>query len=119
MAPHRLTLAVNTPVIVLRNLNPEAGLCNGTHLLITSLHDNHIIGTALNGSHVGRLHAIPRVGMDSADIRLPFTMRRIQFYVRVAYAMTVSKSRKAKQHCVKWAYISRTPSSPTVSCTWH
>ncbi|XP_022041881.1 ATP-dependent DNA helicase pif1-like [Helianthus annuus] len=34
---HCLQLKVNAPVILLRNLNPAAGLCNGTRLIVTQL----------------------------------------------------------------------------------
>jgi hypothetical protein len=33
----RLVLKVGMPVILMRNLNPGMGLCNGTRLLITRL----------------------------------------------------------------------------------
>ncbi|SCV73763.1 BQ2448_6193 [Microbotryum intermedium] len=33
--PHLLKIKVGTPVILLRNVDPEAGLCNGTRLLIS------------------------------------------------------------------------------------
>lgn len=32
LPPYRLTLKENFPVILLRNLNPSEGLCNGTRL---------------------------------------------------------------------------------------
>ncbi|KAK3802325.1 hypothetical protein RRG08_018426 [Elysia crispata] len=34
LLPHQLKLKVNTPVILLQNLNPSQGLLNGTRLLI-------------------------------------------------------------------------------------
>ncbi|XP_076940101.1 uncharacterized protein LOC143609146 [Bidens hawaiensis] len=37
MPQHRLQHKVNTPVILLRNVNLGAGLCNGTRLIVTQL----------------------------------------------------------------------------------
>lgn len=33
LQPHRLRLKVGQPVILIRNLNPREGLCNGTRLI--------------------------------------------------------------------------------------
>ncbi|TVU21884.1 hypothetical protein EJB05_31555, partial [Eragrostis curvula] len=40
--PHKLVLKVGAPVMLLRNLNQSAGLCNGTRLIITQLGDRVI-----------------------------------------------------------------------------
>lgn len=41
-SPHKLNLKINTPIIVLHNLNSSLGFCNGTRLIITYL-ENHVI----------------------------------------------------------------------------
>ena len=35
--PHRLVLKVGVPIILLRNLSPVEGLCNGTRLIVRGL----------------------------------------------------------------------------------
>ncbi|XP_021971489.1 uncharacterized protein LOC110866655 [Helianthus annuus] len=35
--PHQLDLKINTPVMLIRNINQTLGLCNGTRLLISQL----------------------------------------------------------------------------------
>ena len=35
--PHRLVLKVGAPIILLRNLSPAEGLCNGTRLIVRGL----------------------------------------------------------------------------------
>ncbi|GBM93423.1 hypothetical protein AVEN_268463-1 [Araneus ventricosus] len=42
MPLHALMLKKGVIVMLLRNLNPKQGLCNGTRLLITCLHENFI-----------------------------------------------------------------------------
>jgi ATP-dependent DNA helicase PIF1 len=36
---HRIILKVGVPIMLLRNLNQSAGLCNGTRLMVTNLAD--------------------------------------------------------------------------------
>jgi len=45
--PHELRLKLGAPVMLLRNINPAAGLCNGTHLKITRLLNYVIVGVFL------------------------------------------------------------------------
>lgn len=37
MPSHSVRLKVNAPIMMLRNLNPRAGLTNGTRLIVTKL----------------------------------------------------------------------------------
>ena len=43
MPPHTLELKTGIIIMLLRNLNPIKGLCNGTRLVIGSLHQNFIM----------------------------------------------------------------------------
>ncbi|CAN1174084.1 ATP-dependent DNA helicase PIF1 [Linum perenne] len=65
------TLATNSIVMLLRNLNPSAGLCNGTRILLTHLGDHTLRGLIIGGSHEGR-----------------------QYPLRFCYAMTINKSQR-------------------------
>ncbi|CAG8485097.1 9557_t:CDS:2 [Scutellospora calospora] len=51
MSPSKLTLKVGCPVILLRNLAPHQGLCNGSHLVVTKLEDHVIEARILCGDH--------------------------------------------------------------------
>jgi ATP-dependent DNA helicase PIF1 len=42
LPPHILELKVGLPIILTRNINPAAGLCNGTRLTIKSIHSRVI-----------------------------------------------------------------------------
>lgn len=92
LPPAQLQLKVGVPVMLLRNLRPRQGLCNGTRLLITALHRHLIEARILTGSWAGRRCVIPRVQLSSNDGDLHFTLTRRQFPVRLCFAMTVNKS---------------------------
>lgn len=87
--PHMLQLKVGVPIILLRNLNPPR-LCNGTRLAIKKLLNNIIEATILTGKYKGEVVLIPRIPIMPAD--MPFSFKRIQFPVRLAFAMTINKS---------------------------
>jgi len=78
--------------MLLRNLNTNAGLCNGTRMKVTKLMNNYFIGEVFTGKAMGKTFYIPRINMDPSDTGLPFILRRRQFPVRVSYAMTINKS---------------------------
>nr|XP_043619665.1 uncharacterized protein LOC122591462 [Erigeron canadensis] len=59
LPPHRLELKVNTPVMLLRNVNQTEGLCNGTRLLITQLLPRVIEAQIMTGTTIGHRVYIP------------------------------------------------------------
>ncbi|GLU17463.1 hypothetical protein SLE2022_338290 [Rubroshorea leprosula] len=89
---HELRLKVGAPIMLMRNLKQNAGLCNGTRLIITRLATKVIEAVILTGSHVGNLVNIPRISLKPENVTLPFVLKRRQFPVRVCYAMTINKS---------------------------
>jgi len=89
---HRLVLKKGVVVMLLRNLNQNMGLCNGTRLLITDLGQRLLQCVVLTGSNVGESVFIPRTALNTTDVKWPFTLQRRQFPVRVCYAMTINKS---------------------------
>lgn len=89
---HSLCLKVGVPVMLLRNLNQKNGLCNGTRLVITRLGNRVIEAEILTGTHVGDSVLIPRIMLSPNDSKLPFTLRRRQFPIKICYAMTINKS---------------------------
>ncbi|CAN1781511.1 ATP-dependent DNA helicase PIF1 [Linum perenne] len=73
---HKLELKQFTVVMLLRNINPSAGMCNGTRILLTDLGEYVISGLIVSGTLEGTTVAIPRR----------------QFPIRICYAMTINKS---------------------------
>jgi ATP-dependent DNA helicase PIF1 len=90
---HVLKLKVGCTILLLRNLDPGAGLCNGTRLLVTRLQPNAIHGRILGGDFHGNKAYIMRVGLDTPkSTGLPFILRRRQMPVRVGLALSINKS---------------------------
>ncbi|KAL6620651.1 hypothetical protein ACP70R_035790 [Stipagrostis hirtigluma subsp. patula] len=89
---HHLQLKVGVPIMLLRNLDPTKGLCNGTRLIITQLTHRIIEAQIITGKARGTLAYIPRIVAVSTDPKWPFKIKRRQFPVRVSYAMTINKS---------------------------
>jgi ATP-dependent DNA helicase PIF1 len=93
LPPHELKLKINCPVILLHNLDPNNGLCNGTRLMVRALQDNAIDAEIVAGQHARKRVFIPRLPLSpSNDISLPFKFKRKQFPVRLSFAMTINKS---------------------------
>ena len=89
---HQLALKVGTPVMLLRNISPSMGLCNGTRLIITQLSSKVIQAQIITGSNIGNQVFIPRIIFPINEIRCPFTIKRRQFPLKPCYAMTINKS---------------------------
>ena len=88
--PHKLVLRVGCPIMLLRNLT--GGLANGTRLIVTRLGDRVIEARVATGPSKDEVVCIPRLGITPSDSTMPFTLRRLQFPVRPAFAMTINKS---------------------------
>ncbi|CAI0396748.1 unnamed protein product [Linum tenue] len=89
---HQIDLKVFAPIMLLRNLNPSIGLCNGTRLMVLYLGHYVIKGMIMGGTFNGKTVAIPRIVLSVNDYRWPFVLKRRQFPVRLCYAMTINKS---------------------------
>ncbi|PIA60703.1 hypothetical protein AQUCO_00300307v1, partial [Aquilegia coerulea] len=89
---HLLELKVGIPVMLVRNINPSRGLCNGTRLVVTSLEPTLIRATIITGSKIGTPATIHRIVASSNPTKWPFILRRRQFPLKVCFAMTINKS---------------------------
>ena len=90
---HRLFLKNGMPLMLLRNLNPKMGLCNGTRLIFHQVHSNNLLECSIAGGEFNnRKVLIPRITLKPKDKEFAFEWSRRQFPVRVCFAMTINKS---------------------------
>ena len=93
---HELRLKPRMPLMLLRNVSPPDGLCNGTRLIF-----HRVVGSGgrrlleceiASGSkaHIGDIVYLPRLTLDSDDDAFPFKWSRRQFPVRRARALPVA-----------------------------
>lgn len=89
---HEIEVKEGVPIMLLRNLNPKKGLCNGTRLIVTRCYPFLIEGLIITGNRIGKKVYIPRINMTPSDKTIPFKLTRKQFPIAVCYAMTINKS---------------------------
>jgi ATP-dependent DNA helicase PIF1 len=88
-----LKLKINCPIILLRNIDPANGLCNGTRLVVRGFQRNVIDAEIVLGQHAGKRIFLPRIPLcPSDDEMFPFQFKRKQFPIRLSFAMTVNKA---------------------------
>ena len=54
LPPHKLTIKIGSPLILLRNINLKQGLCNGTRLVLKQIFKRVLKVEIMNGSHAGK-----------------------------------------------------------------
>jgi hypothetical protein len=91
MPPHILRLKRHCVVMLIRNLNVDKGLCNGTRLRVLDLKDHLLHCIILTGDKTGKEVFIPRITIHN-DSDFPFVLIRRQFPVKLAFSLTINKS---------------------------
>jgi ATP-dependent DNA helicase PIF1 len=92
MPSHKLPLKIGALVMLLRNLDPSTGLCNGTRLIVRRFTMRVIEAEIITGKGANNVAFIPRIKFIFDNSDLPFTFARKQFPLQLAYAMTINKS---------------------------
>jgi hypothetical protein len=93
LPPHALKLKINCHVILLRNINPANGLCNGMRLVVRGFQRNAINADIIVGQHAGERVFLPRIPLcPSDDDMFSFRFKRKQFPIRLSFAMTINKA---------------------------
>ena len=92
LPPAVLILKKGALIMLLHNLNPKQGLCNGTQLCVPHLSLNCIEGRILGGEFDDQKRLLFQVKLTTSDAKDPFTLTRKQFPIRLCFAVTVNKS---------------------------
>eukprot|EP00808_Paulinella_micropora_P018170 g13820.t1 len=104
LSRHSITVKKGTMVVLLRNMDTAHGLCNGTRLIIESASNFRISAHIINeGPHQVLRVTLSRVmHTTNPDHHLPFLLKRTQFPIALAYAMTIHKAegQTIKKACV-------------------
>jgi len=89
---HKLILKSGAVVLLMRNLNTEKGLINGTKLQVTRMFMNSIQCKVITGASQGDYILIPRIKMCPSETTLPFRIQRNQFPLSLSFCMTINKA---------------------------
>ncbi|CAO0795671.1 unnamed protein product [Mucor circinelloides] len=94
LPPHQLDLKVGFPIMVIRNIDPLAGLCNGTRMIVNPLGTIIIEATISTGPNKGDVALIPRIKFITSATKgiCLLDFQRTQFLVRLSFAMTINKA---------------------------
>jgi hypothetical protein len=87
-----LKMKIGCPLMLLRNLDPGKGLCNGTRLILLRAYSRILEVLIISGDHRGEKAFIPRITLKPSSRQYPFTLKRRQFPVRLSFAMTINKA---------------------------
>lgn len=94
LPPGELKLKSGCPLILLRNLAPAQGLCNGTRLLLRKICNRVLECSILGGEHDGDVVLIPRIKLTPStnNSDYSFVIKRTQFPVCLAFAISINKA---------------------------
>ena len=95
-----LKLKKGCPLMLLRNMDQNNGLCNGTRMILLDVKSRVLQCRILGGKHAGNIVFIPRITLQPSNEDLPFTLSCQQFPVHLAFSMTINKSQGQSLHHV-------------------
>nr|GEX01275.1 ATP-dependent DNA helicase PIF1-like [Tanacetum cinerariifolium] len=77
--------------MLLQNIDPSHGLCNGTRLQVLKMAPTVIQARIIGSTGPEGITLIPRMRLRPFDKRMPVKMIRKQFPISVSFAMTINK----------------------------
>jgi len=93
LPPGELHVKEGCPLILLHNLAPAQGLCNGTQLILQQATGRVLEVKILGGDHNNEICFIPHIGLiPSTQPGITFRLHHRQFPVRLAFTLTINKA---------------------------
>ena len=93
LPPAHLRMKPGCPLILLRNLRPSDGLCNGTRMTLLRAMPRILEVRIMGGEHDGKVALLPRIALiPSTEEGYTFQFKRKQFPIKLAFAMTIHKA---------------------------
>ncbi|CEP09018.1 hypothetical protein [Parasitella parasitica] len=92
--PAKLKLKRGCIIMLLRNINPQIGLCNGTRLIVKEIGAYILKVSVIKDTNEAgeQIELIPRIILSTLEGKYPFILSRKQFPVKLGFAMTINKS---------------------------
>ncbi len=87
---HIVLLKKGAPYMITFNVSPA--LCNGTRVVYHRRIGRLLEVEIMSGDRRGEFHYLPRIVQSIKNVKLPFTLSRVQFPMQPCFAMTVHKS---------------------------
>ena len=67
--------------------------CQTKNIVYSEIFQNKVIDAEIiTGPHIGKRVFIPRITLSPSENSLPFTLKRLQFPIRVAFSMTINRA---------------------------
>ena len=92
MPDHNIFLKQGAIAMLLRNIDTSKGMSNGVRIIIRHMFHLFLDVEILTGQSHGKRIFLPKMTLIPSDTDLPFRLCRVQFPIRLAYAMTINKS---------------------------
>ena len=91
LPPYILRLRKNCIVMLIRNISINEGLCNGTRLQVLEFSNHLLKCKILTGDKRNNIVFLNRITL-YCENEYPFTFKRRQFPIKMAFAMTINKA---------------------------
>jgi ATP-dependent DNA helicase PIF1 len=106
MPEHHLKLKIGAIMMVIRNVNTNEGIANGTRVQIVKLNDDSVVCKHIEGAFMGETFPLARwrfiYGGTVEDVTTYGGVRweRLQFPLRPGFVMTINKAQGISFICV-------------------
>jgi ATP-dependent exoDNAse (exonuclease V) alpha subunit len=88
----KLEMKISYPVMILKNLDPVNGVCNGSRGVLIRFRNRVMEVELITGDHAIHKVFVPRINNYPTEEQVAFKFTRRQFPIRLSFAMIINKS---------------------------